>query len=103
MAKRGKSRKRPGKSDDRTEIVLTKGQARKLDALRRSVGQDIADRAFAAWLKAGAGAPAADRNAALIADTLGPLVRDGKLQIPRGGYVLTRGKGRVIVERAVAE
>ena len=32
------------------ESTLTKGQLRKLNALRKSVGQDIGERAFAEWL-----------------------------------------------------
>ena len=34
-----------------TEADLTKGQLRKLNALRKSVGPDIGERAFAQWLK----------------------------------------------------
>ena len=49
--------------------------------------------------KAGAAATR-DRNAELIAETLGNLVQSGGLKIPRGGYVVTRGRGRVIVTRA---
>jgi len=40
-----------------------------------------------------------DKNAALIADTLIPLIEQNKLQIPRGGYLVRRGRGRIIVER----
>ena len=36
----------------------------------------------------------------LIADTLWPLVQDGSLRIPRGGYRVRRGRGRIIVEPA---
>lgn len=32
------------------ERALTKGQLRKLNALRKSVGEDIGERAFAEWL-----------------------------------------------------
>ena len=39
-----------------------------------------------------------DKNAALIADTLIPLIQQNKLRIPRGGYLIRRGRGRVIVE-----
>lgn len=84
------------------ESTLTKGQLRKLDSLRRSVGDEIGERAFAAWL-AKQPKPVVveeDRDAALIVDTLWPLVRDGTLAIPRGGYVLRRGRRRVIVEPA---
>ena len=82
------------------ETSLTKGELRKLDALRKSLGTAIADRAFSQWLrrrvKAGP-AVARDKNANLIADALGQLIKSSGLRIPRGGYVVTRGRGRVIV------
>ncbi len=85
------------------EAALTKGELRKLNALRKSIGDEIGEQAFSKWLKskpkAGAAAPR-DRNAELIAETLGKLVLSGGLRIPRGGYVVTRGRGRVIVTRA---
>ena len=81
------------------ESTLTKGQRRKLNALRKSVGDEVGERAFAEWL---ATRPVAksDENATLIVDTLWPLVQQGKLAIPRGGYLLRRGRGRIIVEPA---
>ena len=83
------------------ESGLTRMQLRKLDGLRRSVGADIGERAFAAWLASQGPAEAkADGNAAAIADALWPLVEEGKLAIPRGGYLVRRGRGRVVVEPA---
>ena len=84
------------------ESALTKGQRRKLNVLRKSVGEEIGEQAFATWLSAqSAGAKAdADTNAQTIVDTLWPLVQEGTLAIPRGGYLLRRGRGRIIVERA---
>ena len=41
-----------------------------------------------------------DKNAQLITETLSPLALAGKLRSPRGGYALTRSRGRVIVTRA---
>jgi hypothetical protein len=83
------------------EAGLTKGELRKLNALRKSLGTDIADRAFLQWMKtqakAGAGEPR-DKNAEMIAESLGALVMARKCRIPRGGYILRRGRGRVIVE-----
>ncbi len=84
---------------------LTKGQVRKLTALRKSLGDKIANKAFADWLKAsgargGVEAGQVDKNAQLIAETLSTLAVAGKLRIPRGGYTLNRGRKRVIVERA---
>ena len=83
------------------EKALTKGELRKLNALRKSIGEDIGEKAFMDWLRK---KPAVivepeDRNAVLIADTLIPLIETNKLQIPRGGYLVRRGRGRVIVER----
>ena len=109
MAKASKSKARrkraaPAKAKPTgiDEKSLTKGQLRKLGALRKSLGEGIADKAFAEWLKSGGGAPTAqvDKNAQLIADTLGALANAGKLRIPRGGYMVTRGRGRVIVQGA---
>ena len=83
------------------ENSLTKGQRRKLTALRKSVGTEIGEQAFAAWLASQPVATAkADANAALIVDTLWPLVQQGALAIPRGGYLLRRGRGRIVVEPA---
>ena len=82
------------------ESTLTKGQRRKLNALRKSIGDEIAERAFLEWLSeqpTAAGAPP-DENAGLIVDTLWPMVQQGTLMIPRGGYLLRRGRGRIIVE-----
>ena len=83
------------------ESTLTKGQRRKLNALRKSVGEGIGEQAFAAWLsEQSAGAKAdADTNAQTIVDTLWPLIEEGTLAIPRGGYLIRRGRGRIIVER----
>jgi hypothetical protein len=83
------------------EKALTKGEIRKLTALRKSVGEDIGDKAFMEWLRKKPGKVVAseDKNAALIADTLIPLIEQNKLRIPRGGYLIRRGRGRVVVER----
>ncbi len=88
------------------ETALTKGEVRKLNALRKSLGGTIADKAFAQWLRqkvsAKASAPV-DQNAELIASALGPLAKAGKLRIGRGGYLVKRGRGRVIVSRAAGD
>lgn len=83
------------------EGALSKGQLRKLNALRKSLGSEIADKAFAEWLSTvrTEGSEGGDRNADMIAELLTPLALEGKLKIPRGGYVVRRGHGRVIVDR----
>ena len=83
------------------EGSLTKGQLRKLRALRNSVGGEIGEKAFAEWLASqGAAERRVDGNAATIVDTLWPMVVQGTLSIPRGGYLIRRGRGRIIVEAA---
>ena len=83
------------------ESGLRKGELRKLRALRKSLGTEIADRAFAEWLSLrSAGSNEEDTNAGTIVDVLWPLVEEGKLYIPRGGYLLKQGRGRIIVEPA---
>ena len=40
-----------------------------------------------------------DKNAEAIAELLNPPVLGKKINIPRGGYLVRRGRGRVVVER----
>ncbi len=84
------------------ERDLNKGQLRQLNALRKSLGKGIADKAFAEWF---ASLPVdmpeiGDKNAEAIAELLTPPVLEKKIRLPRGGYVVRRGRGRVIVKRA---
>jgi len=84
------------------ESALTKGELRKLNALRKSIGDKLGEEAFAKWLKKQSAAKSAvteDKNAALIAETLAKLIDEKNLRIPRGGYLVTRGRGRVIVKQ----
>lgn len=81
------------------ESGLRKGELRKLRALRKSVGTEIADKAFAEWLSLrSTGSDEEDPNTRTIIEILWPLVEEGKLMIPRGGYLLRRGRGRIIAE-----
>ena len=86
------------------ESGLSKGQLRKLNALRKSLGADIANKAFAEWLTSqSVVTEEVDKNAELIAEVLVEQINQGKLRIPRGGYRVRRGRGRVIVERGDGE
>ena len=84
------------------ERDLNKGQLRQLNVLRKSLGKGIADKAFAEWLASlpGEKPKLSDKNAEAISELLTPAVLDKKIRLPRGGYVVRRGRGRVIVERA---
>lgn len=108
MAKKTKS-KSSAKSRVKTQAPkldpkgLTKGQLRKLNALRKSVGDKLGEETFSKWLKKQSTTSdnvAEDKNATLISDALLKLVDEKSLRIPRGGYLVTRGRGRVIVTRA---
>jgi len=84
------------------EASLSKGQLRKLNALRKSLGLAIANEAFSKWLEQAAEVPETDKNAETIAGALWNLVQEDKLMIRRGGYIVRRGRGRIIVEPAGA-
>ena len=42
--------------------------------------------------------PETDENVEVISNALWGLIEEGKLLIRRGGYIVRRGRGRVIVE-----
>ena len=84
---------------------LTKGELRSLNALRQRYGQELADEFFVKVLeeKGSQSQFAQDKNAEAIADALQKLREQKNLQIPRGGYIVKSGRGRVIVTPAGAE
>ena len=78
------------------EKSLTKGELRKLNALRKSLGDEIAEEAFVKW-KAAKDEGDGDPNVEIIEEALAPLL--DKLRISRGGgYAIRRGRGRFIIE-----
>jgi hypothetical protein len=102
---RGTNMARKKKSASIDERSLSKGQLRKLNALRKSLGDDIAERAFAEWMASSPelnGELGGDRNAQRITEALYQLIESGEIHIPRGGYMIRRGRGRVIIERPEA-
>jgi hypothetical protein len=79
------------------QSTLTKGQIRKLNALRKSIGDDLADAVFEKWLKSqskASKAPKEDAVAAKIAEALKPFDKDKSFNLGRYGYKVTRSKGR---------
>ena len=78
------------------QSTLTKGQVRKLNALRKSVGNDIAENAFGKWLKSQSKTPKEVRDPvadALVA-ALENLQYDKSFKLGNKGYVVRRAKGR---------
>ena len=78
--------------------ALTKGELRKLNALKKSIGDELGEEAFEKWLVQRNVEPhPADRNVEMIEEALNPLM--DKIRIPRGAvYAIRRGRGRFIVE-----
>lgn len=88
----------PRKRTTIDEAALSKGELRKLNALRKSIGDELANEAFAKWYADQVtGDDSSDPNIELIENALNPLM--DKIRIPRGGaYAVRRGRGRFIVE-----
>ena len=79
------------------EKSMTKGQLRKLNALRKSLGVKIADQAFAQWLKeqpTKSTAVKTDPVADKIVKAISALAKDKTFNLGRKGYVVKRAKGR---------
>ena len=79
------------------ETGLTKGQVRKLNALRKSVGDDLAEEVFAKWLEREPDSQAKskpDPVAMKIVEALAGFVHDPKFNLGNYGYTLRRAKGK---------
>lgn len=74
------------------ESKLSKGDKRSLLAIRKKLGQKIADKAFAEYLASANG----ESDYAPLHATLWPLVKSKKVKIPRGGLLIRRGRGRLV-------
>jgi hypothetical protein len=76
--------------------TLTKGQVRKLNALRKSVGDDIADDAFGKWMKTQSKTPKEVRDpvADALVVALANLQNDKSFKLGNKGYVVKRARGK---------
>ena len=75
----------------------TKGQKRKLNALRKSIGDKLGSEAFAKWMKEQAKKtpivkpdPVADR----LVKALEPLKNDKSIKLGNRGYSIRRARGK---------
>ncbi len=87
------------------ESNLTKGQIRKLNALRKSVGDVLGEEAFTKWLKQQKSAKKEvriDPVAIKIAEAFKSLAKDKTLNLGRYGYSIKRAKGKGAKGIAVA-
>ena len=78
------------------QSTLTKGQIRKLNALRKSIGDEIADDAFGKWMKTQTKAPKEVRDtvADALVTALSNLQNDKSFKLGNKGYVVRRAKGK---------
>ena len=83
------------------ESTLTKMQIRKLKALRKSIGDSLGTKAFTEWLSSQASKSTqepVDKTAEAVADAVMALISKGTIRsLPRGGYLIKRGRGRAVV------
>ena len=76
---------------------LTKGQKRKLIALRKSIGDKLGSEAFAKWMKEQAKkAPVkkTDPVAEKLLKALNPLMKDKSIKLGNRGYSVRRARGK---------
>ena len=78
------------------EGTLTKGQLRKLTALKKSVGEDLGEEVFAKWLarQAAAAVPKVDPVAEKIEQALAGFADDRKFNLGVYGYTIRRARGK---------
>ena len=79
------------------ETSLNKGQIRKLNALRNSIGVKLGEEAFGKWLKEQAKAVPkiqSDPVAEKILNAVKSLEKDKTVKLGNKGYVVKRAKGK---------
>ena len=79
------------------ESTLTKGQIRKLNALRKSVGDKLGNEVFAKWLAqeaATAAEPKRDPIAVKIEEVLAQYAGDRSFRLGNYGYTIRRARGK---------
>ena len=78
------------------ESSLTKGQIRKLNALKKSIGDDLGEMAFSKWLKTQSketivkSDPVVEKLAAAVAS----LENDKSFRLGTKGYTVKRARGK---------
>ena len=79
------------------EKSLNKGQIRKLNALRKSIGVKLGEEAFGKWMKEQAKVVPkiqSDPVAEQILTAVKALEKDKKVKLGNRGYVIKRAKGK---------
>ena len=79
------------------EKSLTKGQIRKLNALRKSIGNALGEQAFSKWLKQQSSTKkgaVVDPIAQKIEAAISKLAKDKSVRLGNLGYTIRRAKGK---------
>lgn len=76
------------------ESTLTKGQLRKLGALRRYVGDELGEEAFGKWMAQQTAAVKADPVAQKIEEALAGFAGDNSFRLGNYGYTVRRARGK---------
>ena len=76
------------------ESKLTKGQLRKLGALRRYVGDELGDEAFSKWMVQQAAAVKVDPVAQKIEQALAGFAGAKSFRLGNYGYTVRRARGK---------
>ena len=80
------------------EKALKKGELRKLNVLRKSVGDDLAEEAFVKWLErqlvSQPSVASPDRTAQTIVTALAGLEKDTTFNLGNRGYTIRRARGK---------
>ena len=76
---------------------LTKGQKRKLNALKKSIGDKLGSDAFAKWMKEQAKKAPIEKTdpvAEKLLNALNPLMKDKSIKLGNRGYSVRRARGK---------
>jgi hypothetical protein len=78
------------------ESSLTKGQIRKLNALKKSIGDNLGEQAFSKWLQTQSKSSVAKKDpvAEKLNSAISGLASDSSVRLGTKGYTIKRARGK---------
>tara|TARA_Y100000746_G_scaffold204440_1_gene191023 strand:+ start:173 stop:448 length:276 start_codon:yes stop_codon:yes gene_type:complete len=78
------------------EASLTKGQIRKLNALKKSIGDNLGEQAFSKWLQTQSKGSVAKKDPVTekLHSAISSLASDSSLRLGTKGYTIKRARGK---------
>ena len=78
------------------EASLTKGQIRKLNALKKSIGDNLGEQAFSKWLQTQSKGSVTKKDpvAEKLLSAISGLASDSSLRLGTKGYTIKRARGK---------